>query len=184
VSFSEDCVRFGDRLRDLVETGVAVKDAAAALGMSGHRCYAILRATGHPMGAPRRRRGRVDRERIVVVFTATGSLQAAATASGISASAARRVLVAEGLVDEARRPRDKVAAKRRFLELVGSGWSARRAAREVGVNERTGRDWRDGIRKGRKHADSSRRHGRGLHDRFALHICSDHYSTRCCQADQ
>ena len=149
MSFSEDCVRFGDRLRDLVETGVAVKDAAAALGMSGHRCYAILRATGHPIGAPRRRRGRVDRERIVVVFTATGSLQAAATASGISASAARRVLVAEGLVDEARRPRDKVAAKRRFLELVGSGWSARRAAREVGGNERTGRDWRDGIRKGR-----------------------------------
>src|SRR6185312_5973519 len=91
----------------------------------------------------------VDRERIVVVFTATGSLQAAATASGISASAARRVLVAEGLVDEARRPRDKVAAKRRFLELVGSGWSARRAAREVGVNERTGRDWRDGFRTGR-----------------------------------
>jgi transposase, IS30 family len=149
VSFSEDCVRFGDRLRDLVEAGVAVKDAAAALGMSGHRCYAILRATGHPMGAPRRRRGRVDRGRIVVVFTATGSIKAAATASGISASAARRVLVAEGLVDEARRQRDKVAAKRRFLELVGSGWSARRAAREVGVNERTGRDWRDGIRKGR-----------------------------------
>lgn len=108
MSFSEDCVRFGDRLRDLVEAGVAVKDAAAALGMSGHRCYAILRATGHPMGAPRRRRGRVDRGRIVVVFTATGSIKAAATASGISASAARRVLVAEGLVDEARRPRDKV----------------------------------------------------------------------------
>ena len=149
MSFSEDCVRFGDRLRDLVEAGVAVKDAAAALGMSGHRCYAILRATGHPMGASRRGRGRVDRERIVVVFTATGSIKAAATASGISASAARRVLVAEGLVDEARRQRDKVAAKRRFLELVGSGWSARRAAREVGVNERTGRDWRDGIRKGR-----------------------------------
>ena len=149
MSFSEDCVRFGDRLRDLVEAGVAVKDAAAALGMSGHRCYAILRATGHPMGASRPGRGRVDRERIVVVFTATGSIKAAATASGISASAARRVLVAEGLVDEARRQRDKVAAKRRFLELVGSGWSARRAAREVGVNERTGRDWRDGIRKGR-----------------------------------
>jgi IS30 family transposase len=59
------------------------------------------------------------------------------------------VLVDEGLVDEARRPHKKVQAKRRFLELVGSGWSARRAAREVGVNERTGRDWRDGIRKGR-----------------------------------
>jgi hypothetical protein len=85
----------------------------------------------------------------VTVFTATGSLKAAAQASGISASTARRVLVAEGLVDEARRPRNKVAAKRRFLELIDSGWSARRAAREVGVHERTGRDWRDGIRKGR-----------------------------------
>ena len=57
--------------------------------------------------------------------------------------------MAEGLVDEARRERDKAEDKRRFLELVGSGWSVRRAAREVGVNERTGRDWRDGIRKGR-----------------------------------
>ncbi|WP_425334566.1 IS30 family transposase [Prescottella agglutinans] len=27
------------------------------------------------------------------------------------------------------------------------GWSVRRAAREVGVHERTGRDWRDGVRK-------------------------------------
>jgi IS30 family transposase len=148
VSFSGDCVRFGDRLRGLVEAGVAVKDAAVTLGISGHRCYAILRATGHPMGASRARRGRVDRERIVAVFTATGSIKAAAKASGIADSTARRVLVAEGLVDEARKSRNKVQAKRRFLELVGSGWSARRAAREVGVNERTGRDWRDGIRKG------------------------------------
>jgi IS30 family transposase len=101
------------------------------------------------MGASRARRGRVDREQIVAVFTATGSIKAAANASGIADSTARRVLVAEGLVDEARRPRNKVQAKRRFLELVDSGWSARRAAREVGVNERTGRDWRDGIRKGR-----------------------------------
>jgi hypothetical protein len=31
VSFSEDCVRFGDRLRGLVEAGVAVKDAAPFL---------------------------------------------------------------------------------------------------------------------------------------------------------
>ena len=128
---------------------MAVKDAAVTLGVSGHRCYAILRATGHPMGASRARPGRVDRERIVAVFTATGSIKAAAKASGIADSTARRVLVAEGLVDEAPKPRNKVQAKRRFLELVDSGWSARRAAREVGVNERTGRDWRDGIRKGR-----------------------------------
>ena len=128
---------------------MAVKDAAVTLGLSGDRCYAILRATGHPMGALRARRGRVDREQIVAVFTATGSIKAAGKASGIAASTARRVLVADGLVDEARRPHKKVQAKRRFLELVDSGWSARRAAREVGINERTGRDWRDGIRKGR-----------------------------------
>lgn len=149
MSFSEDCVRFGDRLGRLVGEGVAVKDAAAALGVSPHRCYAILRATGHPMGAPRVRRGRIDRERIVAVFTATGSINAAAQASGVSASPARRVLVAEGLLDRARRSRDKPQAKRRFLELLRAGWSVRRAAREVGINERTGRDWRDGIRKGR-----------------------------------
>jgi IS30 family transposase len=41
----------------------------------------------------------------------------------------------------------KAQAKRRFFELLASGWSATRAAREVGVHERTGRDWRDGIRK-------------------------------------
>jgi IS30 family transposase len=80
------------------------------------------------MGALRARRGRVDREQIVAVFTATGSLKAAAKASGIAASTARRVLAAEGLVDEVPRPRNKVQAKRRFLELIDSGWSARRAA--------------------------------------------------------
>jgi hypothetical protein len=80
------------------------------------------------MGASRARRGRVDRERIVAVFTATGSIKAAAKASGIADSTARRVLVAEGLVDEAQKPRNKVQAKRRFLELVVSGWSARRGS--------------------------------------------------------
>ncbi|MEV0796033.1 IS30 family transposase [Kribbella sp. NPDC050459] len=33
------------------------------------------------------------------------------------------------------------------MELVGQGWSTAGAAREVGVHERTGRDWRRGIRK-------------------------------------
>ena len=186
MSFSEDCVRFGDRLRRLVEEGVAVKDAAAALGLSRDRCYAILRATGHPVGAARARRNQVDRVQILAVFTATGSIKAAGLASGVCASAARRVLVAEGLVEEARRPRDKPQDKRRFLELLGSGWSVRRAAREVGVNPRTGRDWRDGIRKGRNTRYSSGRHGRGLHDRFPEHLCGDHSQIRrwCCAADQ
>jgi hypothetical protein len=81
VSFSADCVRFGDRLGDLVETGVAVKDAAAALGMSGMSVLCGPACPGHPMGASPPRRGRVDRERIVVVFTATGSTKAATTTS-------------------------------------------------------------------------------------------------------
>jgi hypothetical protein len=51
------------------------------------------------------------------------------------------------LVSEDRQPYGKAAARARFLALLGSGWSAARAAREVGVNVRTARDWRDGIRK-------------------------------------
>jgi IS30 family transposase len=148
MSFSEDCDRFGDRLRRLVDDGVAVKDAAAALGVSRERCYAILRATGQSMGAPRAGRCLIDRDQIVAVFCATGSIKAAAQAGGVSTKPARRVLVAEGLIEEAPRPHSKPQAKRRFLELLKAGWSVRRAAREVGVNPRTGRDWRDGIRKG------------------------------------
>lgn len=60
------------------------------------------------MGASPVRRGRVDREQIVAVFTVTGSIKAAGKASAVSSSTARRVLVAEGLVDEARRPHKKV----------------------------------------------------------------------------
>ncbi|WP_458574418.1 transposase, partial [Rhodococcus rhodochrous] len=44
-------------------------------------------------------------------------------------------------------PKGKPETKRRCLELIEAGWSARRAAREVGVNERTARDWRQGIRR-------------------------------------
>ncbi|WP_435881335.1 IS30 family transposase, partial [Streptosporangium subroseum] len=44
-------------------------------------------------------------------------------------------------------PRGKEAARLRFLELVGQGWSSARAAREVSVNERTGREWRGGVRR-------------------------------------
>ena len=101
------------------------------------------------MGASRARRNRVDRVQIVAVFTATGSLKAAGMASGVCASTARRVLVAEGLVDEVPRPRNKPAGQTPVPRTIGSGWSVRRAAREVGINARTGRDWRDGIRKGR-----------------------------------
>jgi IS30 family transposase len=84
---------------------------------------------------------------VVAVFTATGSINAAAKAACVSHGMARRVLVDAGLIGPVRQVRGKEAARSRFLELVGSGWSAARAAREVGVNARTARDWRDGIRK-------------------------------------
>ena len=81
------------------------------------------------------------------MFTATGSINQAAKSAGISHSSARKLLVAAGLVNTDPRPCAKSAARARFLELLEQGWSATRAAREVGVHERTGRDWRDGIRK-------------------------------------
>jgi IS30 family transposase len=147
VSFSEDCVEFGDRLATLVDAGVAVRDAAQALGLSRDRCYAILRATGRPVGTPRPAAQVVDAVQAVAVFTATGSINRAAKVCGVSHDAARKVLVAHGLVTAAREPRGKAQAKQRFFELLAAGWPSAAAAREVGVHERTGDDWRSGIRK-------------------------------------
>ena len=145
MSFSEDCVEFGERLAKLVDAGVPVRDAAVSLGVSGQRCYAILRAIGRPVGTRRPVSREVDEGHVVAVFTATGSINKAAQAGGVSHGVARRLLVAQGLVAAARQPRGKAEAKRRFFELLEAGWSAARAAREVGVDERTARDWRDGI---------------------------------------
>ena len=83
----------------------------------------------------------------MAVFAATGSINQAAKAGGVSHGVARRLLVAEGRVAAARKPCGKAEAKRRFFELLAAGWSAARAAREVGVHDRTARGWRDGIRK-------------------------------------
>lgn len=147
MSFSEDCSEFGDRLAKLVDAGVAVKEAAAMIGLSRGRCYAILRATGRPVGVSHTAWRDVSPDAVTAVFKATGSINQAAKANGISHSRARRVLVEYGLVGEGRQSAGKPEAKRRFCELLEAGWSAARAAREVGVHERTARDWRDGIRK-------------------------------------
>jgi transposase, IS30 family len=147
VSFSEDCVRFGDRLAKLVDAGVEVKVAATSLGISPGRCYAILRATGRPVGSARRKARDVDAVQLAAVFSTTGSINQAAKACGVSHGLARRLLATEGLISSARQPVGKAEAKRRFFELLAAGWSATRAAREVGVHERTGRDWRTGARK-------------------------------------
>jgi IS30 family transposase len=147
VSFQEDVARFGERLARLVDSGVPVKDAAVALGLARGRCYAILRAVGRPAGKPRRTRRTADPDVIGSVFEATGSVNRAAKAAGVSHSVARRVLVEAGVVSPVKQPYGKASARQRFHELIAQGWSAARAAREVGVNERTARDWRDGIRK-------------------------------------
>ncbi|WP_205850481.1 helix-turn-helix domain-containing protein, partial [Mycolicibacterium sp. CR10] len=126
---------------------MAIKDAAVTLRISPNRCYAILRATGRPVGSPRPTLRKVSAAYVAAMFTATGSINQAAEANGISHGAARRLLVEAGLVSENRQPRGKAAARTRFFELLESGWSVARAAREVGVHERTARDWRDGIRK-------------------------------------
>ncbi len=52
----------------------------------------------------------------------------------------------------------KAQAKARFAELVEAGWSIARAAGEVGVNVRTGQDWRRGVRK----VGNTRVHSDGL----------------------
>jgi transposase, IS30 family len=147
VSFSEDCVRFGDRLAKLVDASVPVREAAVSLGLSRQRAYAILRATGRPMGRARPDVSGVDRSQVAVVFTATGSVDAAAKAVGVAHSTARKMLVEAGLVDAARQSRGKPEQRARFFDLLDEGWPTARAAREVGVNERTARDWRDGIRR-------------------------------------
>lgn len=146
VSFSGDVVRLGDRLAKLVDAGVSVREAAEVVGMSRQWCYAVLRAAGHPMGPDRRDTSGVNRGHVVGVFTATGSVSAAAKAVGVSHSFARKLLVEEGLVPKQRRALGKPGARERVLELIGMGWSVSQAAREVGVHVRTAGQWRDGIR--------------------------------------
>ena len=147
MSFSEDCVEFGDRLAKLVDAGVSVKEAAAWLGLTRDRCYAILRATGRPVGAARSVQRDVDSARVVAVFKATGSVNQAAKANNISHGRARQLLVDKGLVDRQRQVRGRAQARARFFELLAAGSSSASAAREVGVHVRTARDWRDGVRK-------------------------------------
>ena len=145
-------MRFGDQLARLVDAGVPVKEAAVVVGVSRGRCYAILRAIGRPVGQASGRRERVDqrgvadRDVVVAVFEDSGSILQVAKACGISHAAARKLLVAEGLVTSEKIPWGKPEAKRRCLELFEQGWSTVAAAGEVGVNVRTARDWRKGIR--------------------------------------
>jgi len=147
MSFSEDFDLHRDALLRMVDAGVPVATAAVALGISVGRAYAVLRACGRGSGSTRTTITAEHHEQVRTVFAWSGSINRAAIECGLSHSAARRILVVAGLVGAGVAPRGKPEAKARFLELVAQGWSATRAAREVGVNERTAWDWRRGVRK-------------------------------------
>ncbi len=87
------------------------------------------------------------RGRVQAAFAFGGSVAAAARAAGLSQSAARRILVASGQISAEAAPRGKGVARIRFFELLAQGHSSARAAREVGVNERTAKDWRRGVKR-------------------------------------
>ncbi|WP_325575131.1 helix-turn-helix domain-containing protein, partial [Nocardioides sp.] len=142
MSFSEESVR----LLRLVDGGVPVPAAAEAVGISKGRAYELLKDAGRGRG-PKTRITDEHRRMVVAEYDRTGSINRAARVSGLSHNAARRILVNAGLVPAAPAAVGKPDAKARFLELVGQGWSARGAAREVGVHPRTGQDWARGIRK-------------------------------------
>ena len=144
MSFSEERVRLREALLRLVDAGVSVRVAAESLGVSTGSAYWMLRGAGQLAGT-RRVITDAQRARVVEMFDASGSVNRAASASKLGYPVARRILVAAGRVSAQPRPRGKAAARARFLELVSQGWPSARAAREVGVNERTARDWRNGV---------------------------------------
>ncbi|SEK19478.1 Homeodomain-like domain-containing protein [Rhodococcus maanshanensis] len=153
MSFSGDVAEFGDRLVALIEAGILVADAAVALGIPRDRCYAILRAVGRPAGKPRGPSRPQNRALIKATFTETDLVAHAAKATEVSFTVARRILLEAGQILVG-----KPEARRRFLALIADGWSIGDAAAEVGVNVRTARDWRDGIRRagpGRIHSDGT-----------------------------
>ncbi len=147
MAFSDDCELHRDALRGLVDAGVPVASAAAALGLSRGRAYEILRACGWGSSRAKTVITQEHRARVITVFAEFGSVKRSAQAAGLSHGAARGILVAAGRVQASRLPGGKPAAKRRFLGLVERGWSTARAAREVGVHPRTAEDWRGAIRK-------------------------------------
>jgi IS30 family transposase len=142
VWFSEESAR----LLRLVDSGVPVLSAAAALEISKGHAYELLKNAGRGRG-PKTQITDEHRRVVVAEYRRAGSVNRAASASGLSHSAARRILVVAGLVPAEAGSVGKPKAKARFLELIEQGWSATRAAREVGVNVRTARDWRRGISK-------------------------------------
>jgi IS30 family transposase len=139
-----------ERLVRLVDAGVPVSVAAGEVGLSRGTAYRHLRAAGRG-GQPKTRIDDGLRRQVIAEFGPAGSVSKAARSAGLSHNAARRILVAAGLVpaqpDRGRTREASAEARSRFLALVEDGWSSARASREVGVHPRTGRDWHRGVRK-------------------------------------
>jgi IS30 family transposase len=147
MSFSAADAGVVERLLWLVDASVSVQSAAQALGISRDRAYWLLREVGRPAGRPMPRIGDAQRERVLEAFITGNNINTAAIAAGVSFGSARRILVWAGYIRAEATGRGKPQARRRFDELIEAGWSSARAGREVGVHERTARDWRAGVRK-------------------------------------
>ena len=134
------------RVLKLVDEGLSIGAAAVEVGMPAWRAYQLMRAVGRPA---RFKMKITDEHRASVIaeFTRSGNVSSSARAAGLSHDAARRILVQDGLVDAVSNGRGKAEARLRYLELIEQGWANHAASREVGVNPRTGRDWRQGIRR-------------------------------------
>lgn len=146
--------RFGDRLAKLVDAGVPVREAAPGLGVSRQRAYAILRATGRPMGSANWMSVAVIAIRWRRCSPRRTPVDAAAKAVGVAHSSARRMLVEVGLVDAARQVRGKATERARFRELLDAGWSRRRHGRSGSMCARPGTGV-TGFAPGRQHAGAS-----------------------------
>ncbi len=135
-----------EQLLRLVDSGLSVRAASAVAGIPIWRAYQLWREAGRPVRSKTRI---TDDHRVMVVaeFERSQTVAAAATVAGLSHAAARRILVLAGLLPAEPVPRGKAEARQRYLELIAQGWSNAAAAREVGVNPRTTRDWRQGIRR-------------------------------------
>ena len=145
--FSKGVGVHGDVVVALVDAGASVASAAGAVGISTRRVYEILQATGRGSGRRRTVMTEALRARVVSGFSDSGTLLGAAAAAGVTPDTARRVLVRAGLVPAVPPSRRLPAARLRFAELIAAGCSELDASAQVGVDRRTARDWRLGVRR-------------------------------------
>ncbi len=113
MSFAGDLHQHRDALLRMIDAGVSVAVAGQALGISRSRCYAIMRACGRGPGKTKTVITARHRERVITAFTASASINQAAITTGISHGAARRILVAAGLLSPAPLPAGKAQARTR-----------------------------------------------------------------------